>query len=149
MKRSSWLILIIFVLTSVCSSDDLDRLARFAKRAYYAAANGKEQFRYTGQVKATPKGKPALTLSIRSLITDGGQIILFIGRLVVKGKITPSTPNSPLPTTVQMAIKHKNTAGAVIRTTTFNTAVQSNGIILQQQFPFQLFDLINPKETLE
>ncbi len=149
MKRSSWLILIIFILTSVCSSDDLDRLARFAKRAYYAAANGKEQFRYIGPVKATPKGKPALTLSIRSLITDGGQIILFIGQLVVKGKITPSTPNSPLPTTVQMAIKHKNTAGAVIRTTTFNTAVQSNGIILQQQFPFQLFDLINPKETLE
>jgi hypothetical protein len=149
MKRSSWIVLIIFVLTSLCSGDDLDRLARFAKRAYYAASNGKEQFRYSGAVKATPKGKPALTLSIRSLITDGGQVILFLGRLVIKGKVTPATPNSPLPTTLQMVMKHKNTAGGVIRTTTFNTNVQSNGTILQQQLPFQTFDLINPKETLE
>jgi hypothetical protein len=145
--RSAW-ILIFAILICVIFSKELYSFSRFARKAYYAAANGKEQFRYTGPVKATTRGKPALTLSIRSLTTEN-QIILFLGRLIVKGKITPTTAGSALPSTLQLIMKHKNPANVVIKTTTFNVAVQSSGVILQQSLPFTTFDLINPKETLE
>lgn len=144
--RIVWILAFAFLIC-LAFSPKLYSLSRFTRQAYYATANGKEQIRYNGPVKATTKGKSALTLSIRSLTTEN-QIILFLGRLIVKGKITPTT-NDPIPATVQMLMKHKNAGGGVISTTTFNVAVQSDGTILQQSLPFTIFDLINPKETLE
>jgi len=119
-----------------------------ARGVYYAANNGKEQFRYTGAVTETAKGKPALTLSIRSLMKEN-QVILFVGRVIISGKITPQTANAPLPTKMGFVVNHKNAAGQVSKTTNLEVNVQSNGAILSQSLPFTSFDLIDPKETLD
>lgn len=121
---------------------------RLSRMASYAASNGHEQFRFAGNVKATPKGKRALELSIRSLMKVN-QIYLFIGRLFIRGKITPLTPGTPIPSKLRFAVLHKNATGKVVRTTNFDANVQSNGVILTQNFAFSFFDIINPREVLD
>lgn len=119
-----------------------------ARGFYYAASNGKEQFRFTGTVKATIKGKAALTLSIRSFLKES-QIILFVGRVMVGGKITPQAPGTALPTKMRILVNHKSVAGKILKSNAFDVNVQSNGAILMQSVPFNNFDLVNPKETLD
>lgn len=149
-KKFLLIFLTIFLIAAGLSyhSTALETIRHLARGVYYAANNGKEQFRFTGAVTDTPKGKPALTLSIRSLMKEN-QIILFVGRVIISGKITPQTANAPLPTKIRFVVNHKNAAGQVSNATNLDVNVQSNGAILSQNLPFSSFDLIDPKETLD
>jgi hypothetical protein len=149
-KKKFLLVLSIFLIAAGLSyhSTAFETIRHRARGVYYAVNNGKEQFRYTGAVTDTPKGKPALTLSIRSLMKEN-QIILFVGRVTITGKITPQTTNAPLPTKLRFVVNHKNAGGQVSNSTNLDVNVQSNGAILSQNLPFSSFDLIDPKETLD
>jgi hypothetical protein len=150
-KKKVLLILVPIFLIAVALSYQttaFETIRHRARGVYYAANNGKEQFRYIGAVTDTPKGKPALTLSIRSLMKEN-QIILFVGRVIISGKITPQTANAPLPTKIRFVVNHKNAAGQSSNAINLDVNVQSNGAILSQNLPFNSFDLIDPKETLD
>jgi hypothetical protein len=149
-KKAALILVVIFFLglglayrTSAFST-----IRNTARGIYFAASNGKEQFRFTGPVKATVKGKGALTLSIKSFLKEN-QLILFIGRVLVTGRITPVTPGTAIPTKLRLVVNHRNAVNRILRSSSFDVNVQSNGAILSQSIPFSTFDLINPREILE
>jgi len=142
-KKFVWIFIVALVLFWIVFSG-----FRFAKKVYAAASNEKEQFIYNGPVSATAKGKTAIGISFRYLQKEG-QYFLFLGRVVIKGKITPATASVGIPGKIRIQIKHKSATGKVLTTFNFDVNVQSNGAILTQTLPFSTFDLINKNEFLE
>ncbi len=142
------IILVFMALGMIGKPSAFASLSRFMRRTYTMAAVSKEQVKFNAKVKATPKGKPATGISMRYMVPNS-QSILFIGRLLVQGKITPDVPGSPLPSMIEVSINHKTAGGQIETLNKFKTNVQRNGVILLQNSAFSNFDLVNTNEVLD
>lgn len=125
-----------------------DSVRHFAEKAYSLATTAREQVTYSGQVNATPVGKPALALSAQSISADT-QIILLLGRLIVHGKITPTTPATAMPTKLRITVKHNSATGKTLATANYDLAVHSDGTIPSQNLPVTDFEVFDVKDVLQ
>ncbi len=128
-------------------SSTYSSVKRWAQRAYKLAANGKAQIVYSAPVKATGIGKVAFGISAQS-INEETQTILLIGRLIVKGKITPQTAGAALPTKLRLVVKHNNPGGATLSSSSYDVNVQSDGNILLQNLPVTDFQVFSVRDVL-
>jgi hypothetical protein len=142
------IVLVFIALGFIAKPSAFASLSRFMRRTYTMAAVSKEQVKFNAKVKATTKGKPATGISMRYMVPNS-QSILFIGRLLVQGKITPDVAGSPLPSQIEISINHKTASGQIETLNKFKTNVQSTGAILLQNSAFSNFDLVNTNEVLD
>ncbi len=145
------IILLIVVLCFVFVGFQKARVHSISKtiqRFYSAAANTKAILTYNGTVPVTAPGKTATGISMQST-GEETQIVLFLGRVTVKGKITPQTAGSPLPTKLRLTMKHNTPGGQTLSSTSFDANVQSDGTILQQSVPYSNFQVFNNKDVLQ
>ncbi len=150
-KRLVFLLLALFTVTIIGFTENFSRvagIAKYLKRVFSAAAFSKEQVNFNGPVKATQKGKTALGLTIRQL-SDDSQMIVFLGRLTLKGRITPNVPGTAIPTQMRLVQRHKDANNRVVATQNYDFNVQSDGAILTQNLPVTLFDVYSNKESQE
>lgn len=117
-------------------------------RRFYSAANTKAMLVYNGSVPATAPGKTAIGISMQSTGVET-QIILFLGRVTVKGKIIPQTAGAPLPTKLRLTMKHNNPGGQTLSSTSFDANVQSDGTILSQSVAYTNFQVFANKDVLQ
>ncbi|HEY7161411.1 MAG TPA: hypothetical protein VH815_09125 [Acidobacteriota bacterium] len=117
-------------------------------RRFYSAANTKATVTYNGSVPATSPGKTAVGISMQSTGVET-QIILFFGRVTVKGKIIPQTAGTPLPTKLRLTMKHNNSGGKTLSSTNFDVNVQSDGTILTQSVAYTNFQVFDNKDVLQ
>lgn len=135
----------LIALIFICGAGQ--RAFTFARDVYRIATTSKEQINFSGNVKATAPGKTIIGLSVKTQVPES-QMILFLGRMIVRGKFTAAT-SSALPTKLRLLIRHKNAGNRVVQTTSFDVNMQSNGTILSQNFAYTVFDVIPKNETLD
>ena len=124
-------------------------LGNYIRRVYAAAAAAnRETANFNGPMKATPKGKTALGISIKQLSEDT-QMIVFLGRVTLKGRITPNTPGAALPRKMNLIERHKNAANKILATNTFTFNVNADGTIPVQNFPLTVFDVFSKNDSQE
>ena len=127
----------------------ISALGNYIRRVYSAAAAGsRETTNFNGSVKATPKGKTAIGISIKQLSEDT-QMIIFLGRLTLKGRITPNAPGAAVPRKMNLIEKHKSASNQILSTSTFTFNVNADGTIPVQSFPVTLFDVYSKNESQE
>lgn len=102
---------------------------------------------YSGPVKATGINKPAIGMSAQST-NEETQIVLLLGRLIVKGKITPQTVGAALPTKLRLIVKHNNAGGKTLSSSSYDINVQSDGTILLQNLAVTDFEVFSVKDVL-
>ena len=141
------LVLIASLFTLGFGKSTYTSMKRWAQRAYKLAANGKVQVIYSGPVNATGINKPAIGMSAQST-NEETQIILLLGRLIVKGKITPNTVGAALPTKLRLIVKHNNAGGKTLSAANYDINVQSDGNILLQNLPVTDFEVFSVKDVL-
>src|SRR5262245_20307338 len=90
-------------------------IGEYIRKVYAAAAVSKEAVNFNGPIKATTKGKTALGIAIRQLSEDT-QMIVFLGKLTVKGKITPDTAGAALPRKLNLIQRHKDAGNKIVST---------------------------------
>jgi hypothetical protein len=149
-KKASLVLTILLLVSWLAFSGTpsrFDSIRRLAHAAYAELINEKEQIIYNGPVKATPKGKVAVGVSLHYLQPES-DLVLFLGKVIVNGKITPLTPGIAIPTKLQLLCQHKSPTGQILKSFTFTLNVQSNGQILLQNFPYTIFDVIGPQHFL-
>ena len=142
------LVLLLLFSTLFLGFRQYDSVRRFLRMTYGLATTAKEQVIYSGPVKATPPGKTAIGVSTQSLSADT-QMILFLGRLIVKGKITPAAPGSAIPTKLRITVKHNSAGGKTLSAANYDVNVQSDGTILQQNLAVSDFEVFQLKDTLQ
>ncbi len=147
--RKFYAILVIIgsLLTLGFGKSTYTSVKRWAQRAYKLAANGKVQVIYSGPVKATGINKPVIGVSAQST-NEETQIVLLLGRLIVKGKITPQAVGAALPTKLRLIVKHNNAGGATLSSSSYDINVQSDGTILLQNLPVTDFQVFSVKDIL-
>ncbi|HSE43026.1 MAG TPA: hypothetical protein VLH08_19860 [Acidobacteriota bacterium] len=141
------LIVLISFLSLGFGKSTYSSLKKWAQRAYKLAANGKVQVVYTGRINATGIGKPAIGMSAQST-NEETQIVLLLGRLIVKGKITPQTAGAALPTKLRLIVKHNSPGGATLSTSNYDINVQSDGTILLQNLAVTDFEVFSVRDVL-
>jgi hypothetical protein len=146
-KLCAILIVLVSLTTFGFGTSTYSSMKRWVQRAYKLAANGKVQVVYNGTVKATGINKPVLGMSAQSTNVET-QLILLIGRLIVKGKITPQTPGAALPTKLRLIVKHNNPGGGNLSTSSYDINVQSDGTILSQNLPVNDFEVFSVRDVL-
>jgi hypothetical protein len=117
-------------------------------RRFYSAANTKATLTFNGSVPATAPGKTAVGISMQSIAAET-QIILFFGRVTVKGKIIPQVAGSPLPTKLRLTMKRNSAGGKTLSSTSFDVNVQSDGTILTQSVAYTNFQVFDFKDVLQ
>ncbi len=147
--RKFYAILLILgsLLTLGFGKSTYTSVKRWAQRAYKLASNGKAQVIYSGAVKATGINKPLFGISAQST-NEETQIILLLGRLIVKGKITPQAVGAALPNKLRLIVKHNNAGGATQSSSSYDINVQSDGTILLQNLAVTDFEVFNVKDVL-
>jgi hypothetical protein len=147
--RKFYAILVIVgsLLTLGFGKSTYTSVKRWAQRAYKLAANGKVQVIYSGPVNATGINKPAIGMSAQST-NEETQIVLLLGRLIVKGKITPQAAGAALPTKLRLIVKHNNAANKILSSSSYDINVQSDGTILLQNLPVTDFEVFSVKDIL-
>ncbi len=142
------LLVILFALFTLgFGKSTYSSMKRWAQRAYKLAANGKAQVIYSGPIKATGINKPALGITAQST-NEETQIVLLLGRLIVKGKFTPQTAGAALPTKLRLFVKHNNSGGATLSSSSYDINVQSDGNILLQNLPVTDFEVFSVRDVL-
>jgi hypothetical protein len=71
-----------------------------------------------------------------------------LGRLLVKGKITPQSPGAALPTKLRLIVKHNNPGGATLSSSSYDINVQSDGNILLQNLAVTDFEVFSVRDVL-
>lgn len=113
-----------------------------------AAPGRKAQFIYTGALPSTPRLQSAITVALKNLSLPS-HLAVFTSTVHFKGKITAQTSGAEIPTSVRFSLKHKRAGGQVRSTVSYDVDVQSDGTILQQDFPFSALTIVSANETLE
>lgn len=151
-KRVFVIVSIVLLAAAVIGfAENYSRIAaigKYLQRVYSAAAVSKETVNFNGLVKATPKGKIAIGISVRQLSADT-QMIVFLGRLAIKGKITPTTAGAAVPRKMNLIQRHRSATNQILSTNTFSFNVNADGTIPPQSFAVTLFEVYSLKESQE
>lgn len=149
MLRTKRLVFIISILT-ICGLGfrSYDSIRKYVRMTYSIATTAKAQVVYSGPVAATAVGKAAIGISAQSTSFDT-QMIIFLGRLTVKGKMIPAATGTPVPSKLRITVKHNGAGGNTIATDNYDVNVQSDGTILQQNLAVTNFQVYSVKDTIQ
>lgn len=104
------------------------------------------QLTYAGYLLAAKKGQSFFHIRLDS---PKGPVYTLGGTFYMKGQIKDDIRGAALPTKLRVIIKHYDPSGVLLKTDSFNYALQASGTITSKSFAFTVGNTSGLKESLD